>query len=107
VCGLMQWENQQQTCGKKNVEAPAECGCRPNRHRRIACERSFHASSLKCLVRTENDHSSGRTTVAIRRGFQEVAKRIGITQRFSYWNKPDPFGVMAILNGPNLYYAGS
>jgi hypothetical protein len=27
--------------------------------------------------------------------------------RCSYWNQPDPFGIMVTQNGPNLDYAGS
>jgi hypothetical protein len=31
----------------------------------------------------------------------------GSPNRCSYWNKPDPFSVVATMNGPNLDYAGS
>jgi len=38
---------------------------------------------------------------------QEIAKRNWYYQRCSYWNQPNPFGIMVTQNGANFDYAGN
>jgi len=65
------------------------------------------------ILRFWSDRGSypGRSSVlglaVQKRASGKFPKGSGSTNRCSYWNKPDPFSVVATMNGPNLDYAGS